>query len=332
MKNKMSVARKHILDGFVGVNLAITRKPDQILNPGDVVEIFPGEEKIKLVKPKSISTPKKLKVWYEDSNILAVEKPAGLLAMPTRDDAKKTLLEAVRKHLGLVGTDQRVYCLQRLDRDVSGVVVFAKDEPSYERLREQFQENKPRRKYVAIVAGKVKDESGTFRSYIATGKHLKRFSVKSEKQGELAITHYKVTRRLAKETVVEVQLETGRRNQIRVHFSEAGHPVIGETRYSRMVARRDAWDGRRIALHANTLAIIHPITGQKLEFCSPWPQEFKAFVQQRSIESKSEGSQDANTAVENVAKPKRDSVPESTANAAELPEKKGKSNAKRRRR
>ncbi|MEZ6096280.1 MAG: RluA family pseudouridine synthase [Pirellulaceae bacterium] len=266
-----------MLAGNVYVNSNVVRRPDQVLNPGDTVHVMPPEKKLKLVQPKFAQTPKHLKVWYEDNYILVVDKPAGLLAMPTRDVTKKTLLEAVRKYLSL-DKDERVYCLQRLDRDVSGVVVFAKDEPTYESLRQQFQDNKPSRKYVAIVAGIMKDDQGTFKSYLATGKHLKRHSVKNPKQGELAITHYRVVRRLKRETVVEVELETGRRNQIRVHFSEAGHPVIGETRYSRLKAARDHWDGRRIALHANTLGFTHPATGDHVNFCSPWPVEFKQFV------------------------------------------------------
>lgn len=279
LKRNLTRARRQITAGLVSVNLELVRRPHQILKPGDVIQIFPEEKPIKLPQPKSLRFPHKLQVIYEDSQLLVVDKPAGLLAVPAHRGDRKTLLQLAENYLDATAETSEVFCLQRLDRDVSGVVVFAKDQASYDHLRQQFQNNKPKRKYVAIVAGVLQADSGTFRSYLATGKHLKRYSVKNPKHGELAITHYRVLRRLTRETVVEVELETGRRNQIRVHFAEAGHPVIGETRYQRLKATRESWNGQRIALHANTLAIIQPQSGEKLEFCSPWPAEFKKFLQ-----------------------------------------------------
>lgn len=304
MRRPPSQARRHILGGYVGVNQNITRKPDRILNPGDTVDVFPEEEKIKVAKVKSVPFPKKLHVLYEDSQLLVVDKPAGLLSVPTKKGDRKTMLSLVELYLQEEDPHAEVYSLQRLDRDVSGVMLFAKDEPTYLKLREQFEANKPSRKYVAIIAGQLKTDTGTFRTYLATGKDLKRYSVKNEKEGELAITHYKVIRRLPKETIVEVTLETGRRNQIRVHFAEAGHPVIGETRYSRLKAVRTGWDASRIALHANTLGITHPVTNTKMEFCSPWPQSFKDFLKDHTQPATDDKkSTDANTIANTIAKP-----------------------------
>ncbi|MEQ1906878.1 MAG: pseudouridine synthase, partial [Pirellulaceae bacterium] len=188
MRRQPTQARRHILAGNVGVNLNITRKPDRILKPGDIVDIFPEEEKVKVPKVKSVPFPKKLLVIYEDSQLLVVDKPAGLLSVPTTKGDRKTMLSLVELYLQEEDPNAEVYSLQRLDRDVSGVMLFAKDETTYLKLREQFEANKPSRKYVAIIAGQLKTETGTFRTYLATGKNLKRYSVKNEKEGELAIT------------------------------------------------------------------------------------------------------------------------------------------------
>ncbi len=273
-------SRREISAGTIRVNRRVCSRPERVLEPGDRVEYVrtAPEPKVKLPKVKSIRLPRRLSVIFEDSHIIVADKPAGLLSVPAKKGDRKTMLALVERHLHNFDPEAKVFALQRLDRDVSGVMIFAKDEPTYLALRAQFETNKPERKYVAIVAGKVADDSGTFRSYLATGKHLARHSVKNPKHGELAITKYRVLRRLANETIVEVMLETGRRNQIRVQFAEAGHPVIGETRYQRLKAQRPGWDPTRVALHALTLRIMHPQTQRSMEFCSPWPAAFKEFL------------------------------------------------------
>ncbi|MBX3417101.1 MAG: RluA family pseudouridine synthase [Pirellulaceae bacterium] len=280
-------ARREILAGNIYVNGQACGKPERLLKPGDKVELIrPVEEpRQKPGKVKNTPFPKKLEVIFEDAQLLVADKPAGLLSVATQKGDRKTMIALVESYLKKFDSQARIYSLQRLDRDVSGVMVFAKDEATYEALRGQFSANKPERKYVAIVSGSLKDDAGTFRSYLATGKHLTRHSVKNPKHGELAITHYRVIRRLEKETVVEVTLETGRRNQIRVQFAEAGHPVIGETRYRRMQAARPDWNPNRIALHANTLRVVHPHTNRNMEFCSPWPPVFKAFLKARKADA-----------------------------------------------
>jgi 23S rRNA pseudouridine1911/1915/1917 synthase len=273
-------ARREILAGNIHVNGQACAKPERLLKPGDKVELIRivEEPRLKPGKVKPLPFPRKLSVIFEDAQLLVADKPAGLLSVAAKQGDRKTMIALVENYLKRFDPQARVFSLQRLDRDVSGVMVFAKDEATYEALRAQFEANKPERKYVAIVSGALKDESGTFRSYLATGKHLTRHSVKNPRHGELAITHYRVIRRLEKETVVEVTLETGRRNQIRVQFAEAGHPVIGETRYRRLQAQRTDWNPARIALHANTLRIVHPHTNRNMEFCSPWPPAFKDFL------------------------------------------------------
>ena len=169
--------------------------------------------------------------------------------------------------------------MHRLDRGVSGLLVFGKSQIMADRLRDQFASRKPERLYNAIVAGKMKQTQGEFRSYLTTAKSLTRYSTNDPSAGELAVTHYQVLEYLADTTLVEVQLETGRRNQIRVHFSEAGHPVLGDPRYSPEEAQHAHWPHERIALHARTLGIANPETGVAMKFDLPLPPEMARFIE-----------------------------------------------------
>jgi 23S rRNA pseudouridine1911/1915/1917 synthase len=156
--------------------------------------------------------------------------------------------------------------------------VFAKERRTADGLRDQFKARKPKREYLAIVAGRPEKKKGTFRSHLATSKSLFRYSTKNSKRGELAITHYEVVKHLPNATLVRVQLETGRRNQIRVHFAEAGHPVLGDSRYGTEHLKASNWRGRRLALHAATLEFTHPITGKMMSFDSSEPARFQEYL------------------------------------------------------
>jgi 23S rRNA pseudouridine1911/1915/1917 synthase len=131
--------------------------------------------------------------------------------------------------------------------------------------------------YVAIVAGIWARDSGTIRSYLATDDDLNRYSTNRSDQGELAVTHFAVREQWSDASLLEVRLETGRRNQIRVHLAEAEHPVLGDPRYRPQQAEHWAWPYRRIALHAESLGFEHPRTGEPLSFHSSWPKEFRDF-------------------------------------------------------
>jgi 23S rRNA pseudouridine1911/1915/1917 synthase len=156
------------------------------------------------------------------------------------------------------------------------LLVFAKSLAIAQTLRDQFAERKPKRRYLAFVAGRVEQERGTIRSYLATDKNLNRHSTTDKSAGQLAITHYQVLERWPDVTLVAVRLETGRRNQIRVHFAEMGHAVLGDRRYGTTEGPHPAWPYRRLALHAESLGFTHPVTGQELEFHAPLPAEFQA--------------------------------------------------------
>jgi 23S rRNA pseudouridine1911/1915/1917 synthase len=149
------------------------------------------------------------------------------------------------------------------------------------RLKEEFKERKPEREYDAIVKGRVDSERGTFRSFLATDEDLNQYST-GDGSGKLAITHYEVADRFPDATHVRVTLETGRRNQIRVHFAEAGHPVLGDPRYAPQHARHRDWPHQRLALHAARLGFYHPTLRKVLRFSAELPPEMSAFLRRET--------------------------------------------------
>ena len=217
-------------------------------------------------------------ISFEDDHLIVVEKSAGLLTVPTDRHERNTLVERVSIYLSHSRRQREAWVVHRLDRDVSGLLVFGKHKPIADRLIEQFKRRKPQRVYAAIVAGVISRDDGTFRSHLATGKSLERFSTRPSRKTDAAITHFRVLRRMSDTTLVDVTLETGKRNQIRVHFADAGHPVLGDPRYGTKQAMHPRWIRKRIALHAKSLGFEHPITGDAMTFESPLPTALEKFL------------------------------------------------------
>ncbi len=220
---------------------------------------------------------------YEDDEIVIVDKSSGVLTVPTEQGEPNTLMERVSVFLSHGRKRRPALVVHRLDREVSGLLVMAKTEQARARLAEQFKEHKPERKYHAIIRGTLKTPEGTIRNFLKTAKNLDRFATDDEVDGELAITHYKVITALQEATLVEVRLETGRRNQIRVHMANLGHPLLGDDRYGRHSRPHPKWTSKRIALHAATLSFIHPRTAKTMQFDSPLPPVMDRFVRATAI-------------------------------------------------
>jgi tRNA pseudouridine32 synthase/23S rRNA pseudouridine746 synthase/23S rRNA pseudouridine1911/1915/1917 synthase len=206
----------------------------------------------------------RIRILYEDADLIVVDKAEHLLSVPT-DEVRHENAEA------LLGAYARVYHVHRLDRDTSGALVFAKTTHMRDRLQELFAAHDIERVYVAIVFGKLRPPSGTFRSFLAEDRDLRVRSVADASQGKEAITHYRTIASGRRYSMLELTLETGRRNQIRVHLAEAGHPVVGDTMYGR---GRDP-ELRRLALHARDLGFVHPRTGKKVLFTAELPRAFR---------------------------------------------------------
>lgn len=274
-------AQQAIRAGRISVNGRTTQQADQVLRPGDRVTLAAATPPVQFRKEARSASPH-LVVLFEDRELIVVDKPPALLTVPTPRQERQTLIAQVEKHLRERGELGPACCVHRLDRGVSGVLVFAKSIAIAEALRDQFAARKPQRHYAALVTGSVSPAQGTFTSYLATDpKTLQRYSTASPDEGELAITHYQVETTWPDATLLDVWLETGRRNQIRVHCAEAGFPILGDERYGRERSRSHRWPYRRLALHARTLGFEHPASGEALSFTAPLPPEMRKFIQTR---------------------------------------------------
>ena len=216
---------------------------------------------------------RKLDILYEDDCIIVADKPSGLLTMSTGKEGEITaysiLTDYVRSARGGRNTRDkgRIFIVHRLDRDTSGVIVFAKDEQTKHALQDDWNETILERKYIAAVEGTLEYDEGTVASYLKDNpKSMKVSSSWTDNGGKYSVTHFKVLRSSGQYSLVEFELETGRKNQIRVHASVIGNPVAGDRKYG---AASNPFG--RLALHAATLSFRHPHTGKILTFTSPVP-------------------------------------------------------------
>jgi tRNA pseudouridine32 synthase/23S rRNA pseudouridine746 synthase/23S rRNA pseudouridine1911/1915/1917 synthase len=206
-----------------------------------------------------------LKILYEDRYMIVIDKPIGLLSVPLDEgDYKRHALGLLRQHCD---SDQ-IFAVHRIDRETSGILLFARGKQSEDRFDVLFENHDILREYFAIVEGQVKDNEGTWKSNLL---ELPSFHVIDSPEGKGAVTHYKVIRRSTKYTYLKLRLETGRKHQIRVHCQMAGHPVVGDQRYGSVENPL-----KRLCLHACTLGFIHPFTKKDVEFSSPLPGIFEA--------------------------------------------------------
>jgi 23S rRNA pseudouridine1911/1915/1917 synthase len=217
-------------------------------------------------------------VVFEDQHLIVVNKSASVLTVATDSGDPTTLVARVSTYLRHASRRREVFVAHRLDRGVSGLLVLGKTPDAGRHLQEQFNQQKPRRMFVGVVAGQMESAQGTLRAYLDTGKNLDVFATHRKDQGLLAITHYEVQRTLPDLTVVMIRLQTARRHQMRVQFADAGHPFLGDPRYGGKATRHEQWNKKRIALHACSLQIEHPISGKPLTFECPTPKAMLRFT------------------------------------------------------
>ena len=211
----------------------------------------------------------RIRIVFEDSSVIVVDKPVGVLTMATETEKSKTVYAALREYLNFKKPRETLFIVHRLDREASGLLVFAKTPESKERLQAQFKNHTAGRRYVAVVEGRVKSDEFTIRSYLAENAAHRVYSTPNKKIGKLAVTHVHVLKRNAKTTVLQVRLETGRKHQIRVHLAESGHVIIGDKNYG-----AGSNPIRRLALHGAHLDFKHPTTGKFMTFDTPYPKSF----------------------------------------------------------
>lgn len=209
----------------------------------------------------------KLKIIYEDKYLLVVDKPNNLLTVSNEKESENTLFHKVYLYIKRKNKNQKIFIVHRLDYDTSGLVVFAKSE----KVKKQLQDNWDQvvRKYMAIVHGNLETKSGTIKSYLKMTKTQLVYSTNDSKNGKLAITSYKTILENKKYSLLDIDIKTGRKNQIRVHLNDLGYPILGDKKYSSIKDK-----AKRMYLHAYYLEFTHPITNNKLKFELDVPTDF----------------------------------------------------------
>lgn len=233
-------------------------------------------------RPPAKYQPKGLTVLHEDKDIIVVEKPCGLLTIGTERDKSRTahtiLNDYVRK--GDPRSRNRIYIVHRLDRDTSGILIFAKSEATKNFLQEHWQETEKR--YLTIVYGSLSPKTGTISSYLAENSAFTVYSTADPAAGKLSHTEYTTLKETKGFSLLEIHLLTGRKHQIRVHLSEKGHPVVGDRKYGK---GNDPYG--TMALHARSISFTHPVSGKRLSFETGIPDFFIRLVGKIDVESKS---------------------------------------------
>ena len=221
-------------------------------------------------QPNRKHLPKDLEILYEDKDILVINKPAGLLTISTTTTKFKTahyiLTDYVRK--GSLKSRKRIFTVHRLDQWTSGVLIFAKSEDAKERLQENWK--KTQKTYIAVAYGRLKPKEGIITSYLFETKNYFVRSTTDKRKGKLAQTAYKVLKEVGEFSLVELDLLTGRKNQIRVHLADKGNPIVGDRKYGK---KKDPH--KRLALHAKSISFTHPTTSQRMTFEAKLPAYFK---------------------------------------------------------
>lgn len=254
------------------------QKPGYIIREGDQVHVEPPPAVPVELTPEEIP----LSILYEDNDILVLDKPAGLVVHPAPGHAGGTLVNALLHHcqdLAGIGGELRPGIVHRLDKDTSGVMVVAKNEQAMQGLSHSFKSRHVHKHYLALVRGQVTPETGRIETLIGRDPHhRKRMSAKVQR-GRKAITNYRIRESFTEATLLDIEIETGRTHQIRVHMAHIGHPILGDSEYGR--ARAPAGNSRveRQMLHAACLALLHPRTGLPLEFTAPLPADMRTWIQ-----------------------------------------------------
>ena len=208
-------------------------------------------------------------IIYEDQHIIVIDKMAGLLSMATENEKRTTVYSLLSKHVKKQDRDNKIFIVHRLDRETSGLMLFAKSEAVKDKLQETWKDTVIERTYIAVVEGTVEKQEGTITSYLSEDKVFKMHSSPNPGSGKEAITHFSVLKKNNAYSLLKVNLETGRKNQIRIHMQEMGHSIVGDKKYGAA-----ANPIKRLGLHAQQLSFIHPVTGKKMNFETKIPRVF----------------------------------------------------------
>ena len=264
--------QKIISDGKVFVDGKIS-KASYKLNGAENIDV----EEIDAVEVEYLPEDLPLKILYEDPDIIVIDKVRGMTVHPAETVKSGTLVNALLYHckdLSGINGVKRPGIVHRLDKDTSGVMVVAKNDFAHINLAAQIKDKTALRTYLAIVHGVINDNAGIISGAIGRDKFdRKKMAVTAD--GKRAVTEFKVLERFKNFTYVECKLQTGRTHQIRVHMTEIGHPLVGDEKYT---ARKNIFDIKGQALHSHTLSLTHPVTGERMNFTAPLPDDMKKIL------------------------------------------------------
>lgn len=255
--------KKWLRFGHMMADGVVTTAFDAPIPPG-------AEAKVNVSRPFVTLRHPRLQLVYEDDDVIVINKGYGLLSVGTQNHKKEiSAYDIVRNYIKEQDPRNKLFIVHRLDRDTSGLMMFAKSQEAQETLRHNWNNMVLDRLYVALLEGYLKDDSGFVKSHLAENSQYVVYSTDNPEEGKLAVTRYKVLKRGHGLSLVEFSLDTGRKNQIRVHASELGHPISGDRKYGAKESRL-----HRLCLHARTLRFAHPITRKDMNFELPIPAKF----------------------------------------------------------
>jgi 23S rRNA pseudouridine1911/1915/1917 synthase len=277
-RSKAAAARER---GKVFINDGEAGQKDvrQRLNVGDAIRVWEDRPGSARRRPTPF-TSGALRILYEDEHLIVLNKPAGLLAVPLERRGEETsIFDQIEDHLRSHGK-RKPLVVHRIDRDTSGVVLFAKDSRTHAALKQQFRERSPERVYLAVVYGHPKPESGAWRDHLVwDGKALiQKETHRNDPRAAEAISQYRVIETFESTSLIEVRLTTGKRNQIRIQARLRGHTLVGEVRYTYGPDELRPIAFKRQALHASRLAFIHPAAQKPMNFEAPLPDDMKKLI------------------------------------------------------
>ncbi len=250
----------------VALNSMPTSQFDQPVHAGDTLSV-------NFTRPFVVFSHPRIKLVYEDNDIIVINKGSGILSVSTDNVKDGTAYSILRDYLKKKDPRLMLFVVHRLDRDTSGLMMFAKNVEAKEAMQHNWNNMVLGRRYVAVVEGKVEQEEGVVKSYLAETSQFEVYSTQNPDEGQLAITRFKRLQCNNGYSLMGLSLDTGRKNQIRVHMKDLGHPIVGDRKYG-----AKASPIHRLGLHARTLHFAHPVTKKEMLFETPIPSRFLSLL------------------------------------------------------
>lgn len=264
---KRNDIKKWLKYGHIGISGIVTTAFDAPVESGMEVDV-------NLSRPWPVFKHPRIQIVYEDDDVIVINKGYGMLSVATNHmKREENAYDIVRNYVKEVDPANKLWVVHRLDRHTTGLMMFAKSEQAHDVLRHNWNNIILERLYVALLEGYLPEDKGYVKSRLAENSRFVVYSTEEEGEGRLAVTHYEVMGRANGYTLAHFSLDTGRKNQIRVHASDLGHPIAGDRKYGAKTSPVN-----RLALHAQTLRFAHPITKKDMYFQTPIPREFTKVV------------------------------------------------------